>query len=107
MVVLGAAIYMGFPQGEAFNFMNRHYCLSGRRGSDGKPTCRIEAGKKFVPVFSQGAPDMLAYRSNYEAVTKPFTAWGFDVMDPIVVSGAAGGVKSEVLEKANALGKSL
>ena len=27
-VVMGAGNYMGYPQGEAWTFMNRHYCLT-------------------------------------------------------------------------------
>ena len=81
-VVLGAGIYMGYPQGEAWTFMNRHYCLHRGVGRD----CKIAPGKKLYAVFAQGAPDNPAYRANYEPVCKPFEAWGFERMPILVVN---------------------
>lgn len=84
-VVLGFGIYMGYPQGEAWTFMNRHYCLhKGMVGGE----CRIEAGKKLFPIVSQGAPDNPLYREHCNALLKPFEGWGFVIEEPIIASGA-------------------
>ena len=45
-VVFGAGIYMGYPQGEAWSFMNRHFCLHDKVGSDAR--CKIEPGKSYI-----------------------------------------------------------
>ena len=74
-VVMGAGNYMGWPQGEAWTFMNRHYCLSGPMGPE--RVIKIEAGKKFFPIFAQGNPDEEFYLKSYDAVTQPFEGWGF------------------------------
>ena len=102
VVVFGAGIYMGYPQGEAWSFMNRHFCLHDRVGEGSK--CRISAGKKFYPIFAQGAPDNPGYRANYEAVLRPFDAWGFERMDPLVVTGQT---SDAAIQKAYDLGKAL
>lgn len=101
-VVFGAGIYMGYPQGEAWSFMNRHFCLHDRVGEDAR--CRIEPGKKLFPIFAQGAPDNPAYRANYEALLRPFDGWGFERMEPLVVTGQT---SEEAIQKAYESGRSL
>ena len=101
-VVFGAGIYMGYPQGEAWSFMNRHFCLHDKVGPDAK--CRIEPGKKLYPIFAQGAPDNPGYRANYEALLRPFDGWGFERMEPLVVTGQD---SEEAIGKAYELGKAL
>lgn len=103
-VVLGAGIYMGYPQGEAWNFMNRHFCLHRKVMAKGADNCRIPAGKKLIPVFAQGAPDNPEYRKNYEALLAPFDGWGFVRVPAIVLSGMNAG---EQLEKGFSIGKEL
>ena len=80
-VVFGAAIYMGYPQGEAWSFMNRHYCLTT---ADRKP--KLETVKKIYPIIAQGAPDNPAYRANCEAMCKPFANYGLEVQPLLVVN---------------------
>ena len=95
-VVLGFGIYMGYPQGEAWTFMNRHYCLhTGMVGGE----CRIKPGKKLYTIVTQGAPDNPDYRAHCEALLKPFDAWGFDRQELIVSSrGSAEEVEKTVYE---------
>ena len=100
VVILGAGIYMGYPQGEAWSFMNRHFCLHKTLRGE----CRIPAGKQLISVFAQGAPDNPGYRQNYEALLLPFDGWGF-VRKPVIV--LSGGLTDARLEEAFALGQSL
>ncbi len=95
-VVLGAGIYMGYPQGEAWSFMNRHFCLHRKVMGGGENNCRIPAGKKLLPVFAQGAPDNPEYRKNYESLLAPFDGWGFIRMPALVLSGM--NAKSQIAE---------
>lgn len=100
-VVLGFGIYMGYPQGEAWTFMNRHYCLhKGMVGGE----CRIQPGKKLFCMVSQGAPDNPEYRKNCDALLRPFDGWGFARQEPLVASGAT---LKETFEKAYEMGRSL
>ena len=101
-VVFGAGIYIGYPQGEAWSFMNRHFCLHDRVGPEAK--CRIGPGKKLYPIFAQGAPDNPEYRANYEALLRPFDGWGFERMEPIVVTGQT---CEEAVHRAYELGRAL
>ena len=101
-VVFGAGIYMGYPQGEAWSFMNRHFCLHDRVGPEAK--CRIGPGKKLYPIFAQGAPANPEYRANYEALLRPFDGWGFERMEPIVVTGQT---CEEAVHRAYELGRAL
>jgi multimeric flavodoxin WrbA len=101
-VVLGAGNYMGWPQGEAWTFMNRHYCLTKGVGED--RVVKIEPGKWFFSVFAQGSPDEAFYTSHYEALIKPFEGWGFKCQPPFVVTRAS--VDDKVAE-AYELGKAL
>ena len=101
-VVFGAGIYMGYPQGEAWSFMNRHFCLHESVGEGAK--CKIEPGKKLYPVFAQGAPDNPQYRANYEALLRPFDGWGFTRMEPLVVTGQTA---DDAVQKAYELGKAV
>ena len=98
-VVLGAANYMGYAQGEAWTFMNRHYCLSG-----GDRKLKIEPGKKFYAFFAQGSPDNPAYREHYDEMCRPFEGMGFARQDvPIVSRDTA----EEKIREAYELGKAL
>lgn len=101
-VVFGAGIYMGYPQGEAWAFMNRHFCLHDTVSQDAR--CRIEAGKKLYPIFAQGAPDNPKYRENYEELLRPFDNWGFDRMKPLVITGQD---SEDAIQKAYELGRAL
>lgn len=83
-VVLGFGIYMGYPQGEAWTFMNRHYCL---HKSFVGGECKIRQGKKLFCMVAQGAPDNPQYRENCDAVLRPFDGWGFDRQPILVASG--------------------
>ncbi len=85
-VVMGAGNYMGYPQGEAWTFMNRHYCLTLGVGEE--RTIKIEPGKWFFPFFAQGNPDEEAYVGNYEPMTKPFDGWGFRRQPAFVLTRA-------------------
>lgn len=101
MIVLGFGIYMGYPQGEAWTFMNRHYCLhKGMVGGE----CRIAPGKKLLAIVAQGAPDNPEYRKHCEAVLKPFEGWGFELEDLFVASGRTAEQK---MAEAYELGKNL
>lgn len=104
VVVLGAGIYMGYPQGEAWTFMNRHFCLHREVMGEGESNCRIAPGKKLYVIFAQGAPDNPEYRKNYEALLKPFDGWGFIREEPLVLSGAN---SEEKIREAYELGKRL
>ncbi len=101
-VVFGAGIYMGYPQGEAWCFMNRHFCLHDKVGEDAK--CRIEPGKKLYPIFAQGAPDNPKYRATYEELLAPFDGWGFERMEPLVVTGQN---SEDAIQRAYELGRAV
>ncbi|MBR2263115.1 MAG: flavodoxin family protein [Firmicutes bacterium] len=98
-VVLGFGIYMGYPQGEAWTFMNRHYCL---HKSFVGGECKIRPGKKLFCMVAQGAPDNPQYRENCDAVLKPFDGWGFDRQPVLVASGREAEAK---IQEAYELGK--
>ena len=102
IVILGAGIYMGYPQGEAWTFMNRHFCLHTALGPDMK--CRIAPGKKLYSVFAQGAPDNPEYRAHDEELLRPFDGWGFERVEPFIISG---GNMEEMLQKLYEAGKAL
>ncbi len=101
-VVMGAGNYMGWPQGEAWTFMNRHYCLSLGVGPD--RTIKIAPGKKFFAVFAQGNPDEGFYRKSYDALCAPFEGWGFQRQPMLVVTRNN---LDEKVKEAYALGKAL
>ena len=98
-VVFGAGIYMGYPQGEAWSFMNRHYCLTTM---DRKP--KLAPGKKLYPIIAQGAPDNPAYRANCEALCRIFGNYGLEVMPLQVVNRSDAEQK---IAEAYELGKAL
>ena len=83
-VVMGAANYMGWPQGEAWTFMNRHYCLIGGAGPERR--LKIDPGKKFFAIFAQGSPDEAFYQKSYDAVCQPFEGMGFVREKALVVT---------------------
>jgi multimeric flavodoxin WrbA len=97
-VILGAGIYMDFPQAEAWAFMNRHFCVN--RGI--RAGCRIPAGIRLLPMFAQGAPDAARYAANFEAFLAPFDNWGFD-RRPVLLS--TGPLSDDTLKKAFAAGR--
>ena len=101
-VVFGAGIYMGYPQGEAWSFMNRHFCLHDKVGEGAH--CRIEPGKKLYPIFAQGAPDNPGYRANYEALLTPFDDWGFKRMPVLVVTSSN---SEAAIQKAYEMGRAI
>lgn len=102
VVVFGAGNYMGWPQGQAWDFLHRHFCLS--LGIGAASGCRIPAGKKLFPVFSQGVPVPDMYRARYEQYLAPFQDWGFDIQEMLIASGpTAEAVKLQAYE----LGKNL
>ena len=82
VLVLSAAIYMGYPQGEAWMFMNRNSCLDS--GSGG--ACLIPVGKRLYYIQAQGAPDNPEYRGHADEMLKPFDLWGFIREDPMIVN---------------------
>ena len=98
-VVLGAANYMGYAQGEAWTFMNRHYCL--HKGFVGG-ACKIAPGKKLYCMVAQGAPDNPEYQAHCDALLKPFDGWGFDRQPVLVASGATA---QEKIQEAYELGQ--
>lgn len=98
-VVLGFGIYMGYPQGEAWTFMNRHYCL--HKGFVGG-ACKIVPGKKLYCMVAQGAPDNPEYQAHCDALLKPFDGWGFDRQPVLVASGATA---QEKIQEAYELGQ--
>ncbi len=102
VVVLGAGIYMGYPQGEAWTFMNRHFCLHKRVLDHSE--CRIAPGKKLYPMFAQGAPDNPEYRAHDNELLKPFSGWGFELMEPLILTAQG---KEAALQKAYELGNTL
>ncbi len=99
-LVVGAGVYMGYPQGEAWEFMNRHFCLN-REVMSG---CRVPAGIKLLGVFAQGAPDNPRYRANYDALLEPFDGWGFERL-PVLVS--SGPLSDTLLAQARQTGRAL
>ncbi len=101
-VVMGAGNYMGWPQGGAWTFMNRHYCLTMGMGED--RVIKIEPGKWLFPFFAQGSPDEEMYVNHYVPVVKPFEGYGFKVQPPFVITRA--NVEDKVIE-AYELGKAL
>ena len=101
-IVVGAANYMGWPMGQAWTFMNRHYCVANGGGPD--RTFKIEAGKRVFPFFAQGNPDEEFYVKNYEVVYKPMENYGFKVEKPVVLTRVN---TEEKLELAYAMGKEL
>ena len=101
-VVMGAGNYMGWPQGEAWTFMNRHYCLSKGMGED--RVIKIEPGKWFFPFFAQGNPDEAFYVDHYDPVTKPFEGWGFRRQPAFVITRASA---EDKIAEAYELGKAL
>lgn len=101
-VVFGAGNYMGWPQGQAWDFVHRHFCLSLGIGSTSGT--RIPEGKKLYPVFSQGVPVPDMYMERYEQFLAPFKDWGF-VTDKITVT--CGPLKEKVLQEAYETGKNL
>lgn len=101
-VVFGAGNYMGWPQGQAWDFLHRHFCLSLGIGS--KSGSRLPAGKKLYPCFSQGVPVEDMYRERYEQFVSSFRDWGFDLQDMLISSGPTA---KAMEEKAYELGKNL
>ena len=73
---------MGYPQGEAWTFMNRHFCL--HKSVSDRSECRIAPGKKLYAMFAQGAPDNPEYRAHNEELLQPFSGWGFERMEPLI-----------------------
>lgn len=101
-VVVGAANYMGWPMGQAWTFMNRHYCVANGGGPE--RTFKIEAGKRLFTFFAQGNPDEEFYVKNYEVLCKPFENYGFKTEMPVVLTRVNA---EEKLELAYAMGKEL
>lgn len=99
-VVFGCGNYMGWPMGQAWDFVHRHFSLNAKMFSD----CRIPAGKKLIPCFSQGVPKPELYRERYEAFLAPFKDWGF-VQEEMLIS--CGPTKEEMLKKAYETGNNL
>lgn len=102
VVIFGAGNYMGWPQGQAWDFLHRHFCLS--RGIGATSGCRIPAGKKLIPVFSQGAPLPELYRERYNQYLATFRDWGFDIQDMLITAGP---IADAVKQQAYQLGKDL
>lgn len=102
VVVFGAGNYMGWPQGQAWDFLHRHFCLS--RGIGAASGCRIPAGKRLFPVFAQGVPVADMYRERYEQFLAPFRDWGFDIQEMLISSGP---VAESIKKQAYELGKNL
>lgn len=84
VVVFGAGNYMGWPQGQTWDFVNRHFSLHRIVSRD----CRIEAGKRLIPCFAQGMPMLDGYRGHYDALIEPFKGWGF-VLDEMLIGTSA------------------
>lgn len=82
IVVIGAACYMGSPNGHAWNFMNRHFSLNKELHTN----CRVPVGKKLISVFTQGVPDPNHYTARYDAYLEPFTEWCFVLGDRLVAT---------------------
>ena len=102
VVVMGAGTYMSWPMGQAWTFMNRHYCLS--TGGTLERRMKIEEGKRFFAFFAQGSPDEDMYMKNYDAVCQPFEGMGFKRETPIVLTRAN---TEEKLEEIYQMGKAL
>ncbi len=102
VVIFGAGNYMGWPQGQAWNFLHRHFCLSEGIGASSAP--RIPVGKKLIPVFSQGVPVAEMYKERYNMFLEHFNDWGFDIQDMLV---ACGPKAEEVKQTAYEMGKNL
>lgn len=85
IVVMGAGNYMGWPMGQAWTFMNRHYCLS-TGGLERR--MKIEPGKRLFSFFAQGNPDEEFYLKNYETLCQPFEGMGFKLEPPVVLTRA-------------------
>lgn len=102
VVIFGAGNYMGWPQGQAWDFLHRHFCLSIGIGSTSG--CRIPAGKKLIPVFAQGVPVVDMYKERYQQFLAPFQDWGFVTEEILVTCGPKA---EEIKNKAYEMGKSL
>lgn len=100
VVIFGAGNYMGWPQGQAWDFMHRHFSLNRQIHSD----CRIPAGKKLIPVFSQGVPNVELYRERYTQFVAPFKGWGFEIQPALVTCGPR---QEEMKQAAYEMGKAL
>ena len=100
VLVFGAGCYMGYPNGQAWDFMNRHFSLNKEMFSN----CRIPAGKKLVAAFSQGVPEPGLYVAHYDALIEPFYGWGFEPATKLIATSMNA---EAVLAEAYELGKSL
>lgn len=101
-VVFGAGNYMGWPQGQAWDFVHRHFRLS--KGSRSNSGCYIPAGKKLIPIFAQGVPVVEMYKERYEQFLSPFKDWGFVTEEILVTCGPKA---EEMKQKAYEIGKNL
>ena len=72
------------------------------KGLSGCTGCH--ACKKLYPIFAQGAPDNPKYRANYEELLRPFDGWGFERMEPLVVTGPT---SEEAIHRAYELGRAI
>jgi len=88
LVIVGASNYMGNVMGQAWSFMNRHFCLADTSKGRENRVIRIPAGKRIMGVFAQGAPNKDIYREVYRKYLKIFSAYGLSAEEPIVVNAA-------------------
>lgn len=105
MVIVSAANYMGNLMGQAWSFMNRHYCLADSSRGMQERTIRIPAGKSILGVFAQGSPNKEGYREVYEAYLRIFSAYGMKPAEPMVVN--ASDLTPEHLAEYRACGRGL
>lgn len=81
-VVIGSPIYMMQVTGPVKNLYDRLYPLMDME-------CAPRYGnKKFVAVYSQGSADPDMYRSYFDYTAAMYPAYGFDLVDTIVCTGA-------------------
>ena len=60
------------------------------------------AGQETLPHFC--SPDNPKYRANYEELLRPFDGWGFERMEPLVVTGPT---SEEAIRRAYELGRTI
>lgn len=81
-VVIGSPIYMMQMSGPVKNLYDRFYPLMDTKH---QPRHGI---KKMLTVYSQGVDDPHMFDSYYEYTAAMFPAFGFDLLDNIVCTGA-------------------
>jgi multimeric flavodoxin WrbA len=105
-IVIGSPVYMWQVTAQTKTFMDRLVLFI-------KPdfSTRFKGPKELILAFTQGNPDMQAFRTYFDYLEKLFSFLHYDVMGTIVAAGTRQEndilQQAEVLEKARQMGRSL